>query len=53
MVNQTCASWNPLRSWLGQLDSLRRANSMVDESMSFRTFEQDKIAEGLLSAENE
>jgi hypothetical protein len=29
------------------------ADSMVDESMSFRTFEQDKIAQGLLSPKNE
>ena len=53
MVDQMCVSWNPLRSWLCQLDGLRRTDFVRQESTSLLTLEQDKIAEGLLSTENE
>jgi hypothetical protein len=53
LVDQMCVSWNPLRSWLCQLDGLRRTDFVRQESTSLLTLEQDKIAEGLLSTENE
>ena len=53
MVDQMCVSWNPLRSWLRQLDGLRSTDFVRHASTSFRALEQDKIAEGLLSTENE
>src|SRR5437762_11776494 len=53
LVDQMCASWNPLRSWPCQLDGLSRTDFVSQESTSLLTLEQDKIAERLLSAENE
>jgi len=52
-MDQMCVSWNLLRSWLCQLDGLRRTDFVRQESTSLLTLEQDKIAEGLLSTENE
>src|SRR5262249_24948210 len=45
LVDQMCVSWNPLRSWLCQLDGLRRTDFVRQESTSLLTLEQDKIAE--------
>jgi hypothetical protein len=53
VADQMCVSWNPLHSWLRQLDGLRRTDFVSQESTSLRTLEQDKIAERLLSTENE
>ena len=53
MVDQNSASWNPIGSWLRQLDLLRSADCVNQESTSLGTIEQDKIAERLLRTEHE